>query len=189
MMKRKIVVVLGSPRRQGNSATLAAQLTAGAEARGAEVESFYLHGMDIRPCSACGWCQDEPHRDCNIADDMRLLYPKLREADAIVIAGPIYWFTVSAQTKLFMDRCHALGGPEGNALAGKQFGILLAYADPDPFISGAVNALRAFQDSFRHIGAEIVGMVYGSASAAGEIAANEHVMQQAYDLGQQLAVG
>lgn len=189
LVKRKIVVALGSPRRNGNSATLAKQLVAGAETNGAEVESFYLQGMDIRTCTACGWCQGEVGRDCNIDDDMRLLYPKLREADAIVIAGPIYWFTVSAQTKLFMDRCHALGGPEGNALAGKQFGILLTYADPDPFVSGAVNALRAFQDSFRHIGAEISGMVYGSASEAGEIAENDDVMRQAYDLGQQLAAG
>jgi len=189
MARRKIVVVLGSPRRNGNSATLAKQLVAGAEAIGAKVESFYLHGMKINACSACDWCRDDMGRDCNIDDDMKLLYPKLREADALVIAGPIYWFTVSAQTKLFMDRCYALGGPEGNALAGKQIGVVLTYADPDPFCSGAVNALRAFQDGFRYVGADIVGMVYGSASKAGEIADNEQVMQQAYDLGQKLANG
>ncbi len=55
----------------------------------------------------------------------RLLYPKLREADAIVIASPIYWFTMNAQTKLFIDRWYALESPQGNALKGKQFGILL----------------------------------------------------------------
>jgi len=69
-----------------------------------------------------------------------------------VIASPIYWFTVSAQTKLFMDRWYALGGDDGYALAGKQFGIVLAYADADPFTSGAVNALRTFQDAFNYIG-------------------------------------
>jgi len=152
---KNIVVVLGSPRRNGNSATLARQLIAGAEALGAHVESHYLHGMDIEACTACDVCRESTDKDCIIDDDMKDLYPKLRAADALVIAGPIYWFTVSAQTKLFMDRCYALGGPEGNALRGKQIGIILTYADPDPFVSGAVNALRAFQDGFRYLDAPI----------------------------------
>jgi multimeric flavodoxin WrbA len=116
-----------------------------------------------------------------------MLYTKLRSADAIVIASPIYWFTVSAQTKLFMDRWYGLGGDNGYALAGKKFGIVLAYADVDPFFSGAVNALRTFQDALRFIEAEIVGMVYGSASKAGEIRNNKALMDEAYDLGKRIA--
>jgi multimeric flavodoxin WrbA len=100
---------------------------------------------------------------------MKLLYPKIKAADVIVIASPIYWFTISAQTKLFMDRWYALGGDDGYDLAGKKFAIVLAYADADPFTSGAVNALRTFQDAFNYIGAEVVGTVYGSAWKAGEI--------------------
>jgi len=186
--EKQIIVVLGSPRKNGNSATLARQLVAGAEAGGAVVETFYLHGMDIRPCNACDVCREDTSKDCVLDDDMKLLYPKLRQADALVIAGPIYWFTMSAQTKLFLDRCYALGGPQGNALSGKQIGILLTYADPDPFVSGAVNALRAFQDAFGYLGCTIVGAVYGSASEAGEIRKNETVMGQAYELGQKLAI-
>jgi multimeric flavodoxin WrbA len=125
--------------------------------------------------------------DCILKDDMRKLYPKLRKADAILIASPIYWFTVSAQTKLFMDRWYALGSEEeGYALAGKRFGIVLTYADADPFISGAVNALRTFQDAFRFLGAKWVGMVYGSAWKAGEIRRNKGVMAEAYELGRKL---
>jgi multimeric flavodoxin WrbA len=117
---------------------------------------------------------------------MQALYPKLRAADALVIASPVYWFTVSAQTKLFMDRWYALEGPGGNALTGKRVGIVLTYGDSDPFNSGAVNALRTFQDAFRYIGAEIVGAVYGSASKAGEIAENQALMDRAYRLGEKL---
>ena len=120
---------------------------------------------------------------------MRDLYPKLRQADALVIASPIYWFTVSAQTKLFMDRCYALGGPQGNALKGKRIGIVLAYGDSDPFNSGAVNAIRTFQDAFRYIGSNIVGMVYGSASDVGEIKSNRALMDKAYQMGRQLVAG
>ena len=88
-----------------------------------------------------------------------------------------------------MDRWYALEQPGGNALRGKRIGIVLAYGDSDPFNSGAVNALHTLQDAFRYIGADIVGTVYGSASKAGEIAANEALMRKAYQLGQQLGSG
>lgn len=188
MASKKIIIVMGSPRKEGNSATLAKQVAAGAEASGAQVENFYLHGMNIQPCDACDICREDTSGDCVIGDNMQSLYPKLRQADAIVIASPIYWFTVSAQTKLFMDRCYALGGPEGNALAGKRIGIILTYADTDPFTSGAVNALRTFQDAFNYIGAEITGMIYGSAWQPGEIRKNKELMESAYQLGKKLAL-
>ena len=185
---KKILLVMGSPRKEGNSATLAKQVAAGAEAAGAEVESFYLHALNIQPCTACNACREEKGKGCVIDDDMEILYPKLRQGDALVIASPIYWFTVSAQTKLFMDRWYALGGPgeEYAAFAGKRIGIVLTYADADPFVSGAVNALRTFQDAFNYVGAEIVGMIYGSASEAGEIHKNRDLMEKAYELGKQL---
>jgi multimeric flavodoxin WrbA len=185
----KIVIVNGSPRKKGNSATLAQQVATGAEAAGAHLETYYLHGLDIHPCNACDACLKSDDPDCVIDDDMQTLYPRLQEADAIVIASPIYWFTISAQTKLFMDRCYAFLGPGENPLKDKQFAIVLAYGDSDPFNSGAVNALRTFQDGLGYIGAEIVGTVYGSASKPGEIAHNEALMEKAYQLGQRLASG
>ena len=188
MKGKKILLVMGSPRKESNSATLARQVVAGAEATGAEVESFILHDMNIQPCTACHACREEEVKDCVVDDDMQTLYPKLREADALVIASPIYWFTISAQAKLFMDRWYALGGPQEEcaALAGKHIGIVLTYADLDPFVSGGVNALRTFQDAFRFVGAEIIGMVYGTASEAGEIRNNRDLMEKAYELGKQL---
>lgn len=187
MNSKKVVIVMGSPRMNGNSATLARRVSEGAKAGGADVESFHLHGMDIKPCTACDECRDDTNRDCIIDDDMKQLYPKLRQAHALVIASPIYWFTMSAQTKLFMDRLYALGGPQGNALRGKQIGIILTYGDTDPFSSGAVNAIRTFQDAFSYIGSTIVDMVYGSANEPSEITKNHDLMDRAYTMGNQLA--
>ncbi len=186
MSIKKVVIVMGSPRKNGNSITLAQRVAKGAEAVGAEVESFYLHEMDIKPCDACDICREDSSKDCVINDDIQNLYPKLRQADALVIASPIYWYTINAQTKLFIDRCYALGGPQGNALKGKRIGIVLTYGDSDPFNSGAVNALRYFQDVFSHVGSDVVDMIYGSASKAGEIKANRDLMEKAYKLGEQL---
>jgi multimeric flavodoxin WrbA len=118
---------------------------------------------------------------------MQAIYPELRAADALVIASPVYWFTVSAQTKLFMDRCYALIDRDGWMLKRKKIGIVMTYGDSDPFNSGAINAFRTFQDGFGYVGAEIVGFVYGSASEAGEIRTNEAVMAAAYGLGRKLA--
>jgi len=59
-MGRKVMIAVGSPRKRGNSSTLAAQVAAGAKAGGAQVETFYLHGMDIKPCTACGGCARKP---------------------------------------------------------------------------------------------------------------------------------
>jgi len=187
MSDRKVVIVLGSPRKNGNSATLARRAAEGARETGADVEMFYLHDMHIKPCTACDFCIADTMRDCNINDDMESLYPKLREADALIIASPIYWFMVSAQTKLFIDRCYALGGPQGYVLKGKKAGIILTYGDSDPFNSGAVNAIRMFQDIFAYIGVSIVDIVYGSAMKAGEIASDGQLMARAYRMGKRLA--
>ncbi|MFC1903918.1 flavodoxin family protein [Chloroflexota bacterium] len=184
---KKILVVMGSPRRNGNSATLAQNVIAGAKSAGATVDSYYLHGMNIKPCDACGVCRENDSRECIIDDDMQELYLRLRDTDALVIASPIYYFTVSAQTKLFIDRWYALGKGKASALNGKQIGIILTYEDPDPFISGAVNALRTFQDIFNYLGARVVAMIYGRASEASEIKTNQELMDKAYKLGQELA--
>ena len=189
-MGRYVLIVKGSPRRNGNSAALADQVAAGARAAGAEVEVVYLHGLKIRPCAGCDSCQETMEKNCIVEDDMQALYPSLRRADVLVFASPVYWFTVSAQTKLFMDRgLYPLNGPEGHALAGKQIAAVLTYGDSDPFTSGGVNALRTFQDAARFIGAEIAGFVYGSASAAGEIREQSDVMERAYQMGLRLGGG
>jgi multimeric flavodoxin WrbA len=184
-MTKRVLILKGSPRQKGNSSVLADQVRAGAEDAGAEVESIYLHGLEIQPCDGCYFC--EGSGICAIEDDMQALYPKLRQADALVIASPIYWFTYSAQVKLCVDRWLALETPKGNQLAGKQVGIVLTYGDTDIFTSGGVNAIHAFRSMFDYIGAEIVGYVYGTGNKAGEVKDQSELIDRAFKLGQQLA--
>jgi multimeric flavodoxin WrbA len=186
-MTKKILVMLGSPRRKGNSAILADQITKGAKSAKAKVETIYLHGKTIAPCKACFACQKKNSKGCSIKDDMQGIYLKLIEADAWVIASPVYWFTMSAQTKIFMDRCFALSSYHKDPFRGKRIAIAMTYGDEDPFTSGCVNALRTFQDAFGYTQSTIVGMVYGSAMDAGQIRSNEKVMQEAFNLGKKLA--
>ena len=186
---KKVLVLLGSPRKKGNSNTLAERVIKGAETAGATVERVYLHGQNISPCNACYACRKEDAKGCVIDDNMQPIYKKLVDSYAWVIASPVYWFTMSAQTKLFLDRCFALLGYKKNVFKGKRIAIAMSYADADPFSSGCVNALRAFQDAFTYTGSEIVGMVYGSADKAGEIKSNKRLMTQAEELGKELVTG
>ena len=182
---KKVLVLLGSPRKKGNSAILTEAIIKGAEAQGASVETLYMHGMDIKPCQSCYACQQKDSEGCAIDDDMQTVYPKLIEADAWVISSPVYWFTMSAQTKLWLDRCFALSSYGPNPFQ-KKIAIAMAYGDTDPFNSGCINALRTFQDCFNYAGAEISGMVYGSAINAGDMNENAALLEKAEDLGKKL---
>ena len=183
-MARHVLILKSSPREHGNSNTLADRVARGVEEAGAEVESLWLHPMDIRPCDACDSCQETGV--CVLQDDMQKIYPLLERADAIVIASPVYWFTISAQAKLCIDRWYALEGEQGSALRGKQVGVVLTYGDSDLYTSGGINAIHTFESMFRYIGAQIAGMVYGTANEIGDAERTPELMERAYKLGQVL---
>lgn len=189
-MPNKVMIAMCSPRQDGNCAILAEKAAAGARAGGARVETIHVHELDPKPCTACMACQDATAIDCVAGDKLAALLPRLRKADALLIVSPIYWFTFAAQAKVFIDRAFfSLNGPEGHAFQGKPLGLALTYGGADPFDSGAVNAMRAFQDIGRFIGAPIAGMVHGSANDAGEIMKSPAVLEQAFELGRKLAAG
>jgi multimeric flavodoxin WrbA len=106
---------MGSLRKKGNCRVLCSHAEKGVRGAGGIPRRFVLHEMSIAPCSACDTCQESMDRYCVNEDDMQRLYPEIAAADALLIASPVYWFTVSAQTKLFMDRCYALLGPGESA--------------------------------------------------------------------------
>jgi len=184
--KPSVLMLLGSPRKRGNSAALARRIGEGAEEAGGRVETVVLNDLKIAPCRSCYACQGPEAKGCAQDDDMQPIYHKMIASPAWVIASPVYWFNMSAQTKLWMDRCFALGAYGQNPFRGKRVAIAMSYGDEDPFAAGCVNALRTFQDAFRYTGSKIVGMVYGSAMAPGEIEANTRLMEEARELGRKL---
>jgi len=186
MEQFKVLVLLASPRKKGNSTALAQRIITGARSAGAETETVCLHDLDISTCQACYACQKKDSKGCAIDDDMQSVYPKLIESQAWVLACPVYWFTMSAQMKLFMDRLFGLVAYGPDPFRTKRIAIAMSYGDEDPFASGCVNALRTFQDAFRYTGSRLVGMVYGSALEPGEIETNGTLMQKAEELGRQL---
>jgi len=133
-------------------------------------------------CDGCDACHATDHSDCVIGDDMDILYPKLRDADAIVVASPIYWFTMSAQAKLCIDRWYALETSQGSALRGKQFAFVLSYATATRGHRGK-QCHAHLSGHVRYLKAEIVGMVYGQAGDEGDIEKQPKLLEKAFKLG------
>ncbi len=185
-MSKTILILNGSPREKGNTAILSNQLTAGAKEAGAEVESVYLHDLDIRPCDACEFCQEEGN-GCAINDDMQTLYPKMRASDVIVIASPVYWYSLTAQTKLCIDRWYAMETSEGFELAGKKLALLMVYGDTDLYTSGGITVIYTIEGICRYVGMEVAGIVHGTAMNVGDVENNPVLLEQSYQLGKKLA--
>lgn len=102
----KVLAVYGSPRRKGNTAQLMKQAVAGAREAGAQVEEVVLRDLKMSPCLEIYGCKKEGR--CAIKDDFQELYDKLKSCDGLILASPIFFYTVSAHTKIMMDRCQSL---------------------------------------------------------------------------------
>lgn len=102
----KALILLGSPRKNGNTELLLKKVIQGIEQAHVKWELIRLPGLDIHPCIGCGTC--EKKGTCFFKDDMQLLYEKISQADRIIIGSPIYFYNVTAQTKMFIDRCQTL---------------------------------------------------------------------------------
>ena len=106
-MSKNIVVLSGSPRKDGNTVRLTAAFIAGAEAAGKAIALFRVAGLQIGGCRGCGHCCKN-QGVCVQKDDMPPILDALRKADALVLTSPVYYFSITAQLKLAIDRFYAL---------------------------------------------------------------------------------
>ncbi len=102
----KILALLGSPRKGGNSETLTRSIGASVEEGGGTMEYVHLNGMNIRPCQGCGGC--DKTGICVVKDDMGDIFAAVDMADRILLVSPVYFYGLSAQCKIFGDRMQAL---------------------------------------------------------------------------------
>ncbi len=115
----KVLALTGSPRKGGNTETLVAAIMRGAAKSGAQCETVRLADLNIGPCIGCGGCKKTGR--CVILDDMQGLYEKVDAANVVILASPIYFYGLSAQTKLFVDRTQALWSRKQILVAAKQW--------------------------------------------------------------------
>lgn len=133
----KILVVNGSPRANGKTASMCNAFRSAAINAGHEVNVVEICKMKIGGCIACEYCHTKGKGKCIQQDDMQMLYPYLKEAEMLVIGSPIYYYGYSGQMQCFLNRIYALDKPA----ALKKTALFLAAGDPDAF-EGAIFAYK-----------------------------------------------
>ena len=178
-MSKHIVILNGSPRLHGNTAMLCDAFAEGAAEAGHIVTRFDLQRMDIRGCLGCVKGGKDAAHPCVQKDDMAPLLDKLVAADVIVLATPVYFYSMDGQLKTFIDRTV----PRYTEIADKDFYFILTSADTQKKnLARTVEALRGFtQDCLEN--AHEKAIIYGTGAwQKGEIK-NTPAFEQAYQAG------
>lgn len=179
-MKKKVLILSSSPRKGGNSDTLCDEFMRGATAAGHEATKIFLRDKTIHYCTGCSTCSLHK-KNCPQQDDAAAVISQMLEADVLVMATPVYFYTMSAQMKTLIDRCCGLY----TAMKNKEFYFILTAAENDrSLLERTVDTFQGFLDCLEN--PVIKGVIYGTGVwHTGEIL-NTHHMQQAYEMGTQV---
>ena len=174
---KNVLILLGSPRAHGNSAILCEEFARGAEEAGCAVETLQLCRMKVSGCLGCNACYRN-NGVCVQKDDMAVIREKMLAADVIVLASPIYFYSMSGQLKLVLDRTYAFF----RELHGKTFYYIISCAaTEDSYTETMQAALRGFTQCIPE--SKEAGVILGiGASDPGDIRTSS-AMQQAYLAG------
>ena len=179
-MSKNVLIISSSPRKGGNSDTLCEQFKKGAEEAGNQVEKIRLAELTIDYCSACYACKKTGH--CVKQDDMEQVIDKMRAAQVIVLATPVYFYTMCAQMKTTIDR--TLGGAQRSGLENKEFYLIATAAAGRAAMERTVDGLRGYLECLP--GAKEMGVIYGAGAwQLGDIQGNP-AMQEAYSIGKSI---
>jgi multimeric flavodoxin WrbA len=176
-VNKKVLVLSSSPRRAGNSDLLCDQFTSGAKESGNNVEKIFIRDKKINYCTGCGTCIDRGGK-CSQKDDMTDVLNKMVEADVIVMATPVYFYTMCGQMKTLIDRTCA----RYTEISNKQFYFIVTAADNSlPAMERTIEEFRGF--TYCLDGPEEKGIIYGvGAWNKGEITGMP-AMTEAYEKG------
>ena len=172
---QRLLVLVGSPRRSGNSATLAAAVERGARAAGATVDIRFVADHVERFLGDCRTCRG-PDGECTLDDGFRRLFlDDFLPADGVVFCSPVYWYGLSAQTKAFFDRTfcyYAASYPRSaeviEGMSHKRLGLVLASEETYP--GASLGIVHQLQEYARYTHSELVGVVRGIGNSRGEVA-------------------
>jgi multimeric flavodoxin WrbA len=188
-----IVAVYASPRRSGNTATLLGQAVKGARDAGACVEEIVLRDAKISPCLEIYGCRQTG--SCVIRDDFHAICDKLLNADAIMIASPVFFYSVSAHLKIFMDRCQSLWvkkywidkTPSGKRAPGRKTLLICAGATKGAkLFDGILLSIKYFLDVLD--AALWRSLLFRGLDFEKDVLGQPQFLEQAYQAGHDLAL-
>ncbi|MDR9459690.1 MAG: flavodoxin family protein [Dehalococcoidia bacterium] len=187
----RILGIMGSPRIKGNTDLLLDEALMGARSQGAYIEKIIVDELEIAPCHENYGCLVDGN--CVIRDDMDSIYPKLLEADVVIIASPIFFYGLTSQVKALIDRCQALWARK----------YVLKQDPPDTGRKGAFIAVGATKGKKLFDGSiltvkyffQAIGVEYGEellipgVDKQGEIMDHTTALTDAFGLGGRIAQG
>jgi len=181
-----VVGILGSPRKGGNADLLLEKALEGARSVGAATEKITLNDLDFKPCQECGVC--EKTGICTIPDDMRLVYEAVARADAIAVASPVFFGTVSAQLKMMIDRfqClwidkYVLKNKDSRRKERRGIFLCVSYADRPDFFE---NSQKIVRNLFATLDLMYAGDLFcAGLHGKGAVLKDKKALGEAFDLG------
>ncbi len=187
----KVLGLIGSPRKDGNTEKLVNAILEGAAEKGAEIKIYHLAGMDLKPCKGCMSCKLEGK--CIIDDDMQELYKEILSADAIVLGSPIYMWEITALTKTIVDRLIALtcwqpcAKPEYPNLLRIKTRLVLAYTYGNPDPNNFNQYFKYMEGLFSFLGFDVQGSIWVSGTIGpDDILHQSEIFEEARALGKKL---
>lgn len=176
-MKKKIFIVSSSPRKDGNSDTLANEFARGAAEAGHDVVKVNVRDLDLKFCLGCLYCQE--HDRCVINDSMNAICPQVQSSDVLVFATPIYYYEMSGQLKTFLDRLNPLF-PRNNKFK-EVYLLATAAEDESTTTDGAKKGVEGWIECFE--GVKLKRVIFGGGvTDKGEIAGSP-ALKEAYEAG------
>lgn len=179
-MSKKVLILSGSPRKGGNSDLLCDEFLRGAQESGNQVEKIFLRGKKVAPCNACYYCKNSGGK-CAIPDDMAEILDKMQAADVIVMASPVYFYSIDAQMKAVIDRSVA----RWTNIPNKEFYyIMTAAEDSDTVMDCTLECFRGFAACLD--GAQEKGVIYGKGVYEAGAIKGMPTMREAYEMGKRV---
>jgi multimeric flavodoxin WrbA len=182
---KKILGIVGSPRKKGNTHILVSRILEGAKEQGAVTGILFLNDLTIRECDGCHACWKG--KPCSKKDDMNDLYPRIIESDVIVFGTPVYWYGPTALMKGFIDRFVYFNCAENRAkIRGKAAVIAVPFEDET--LETADLVVTFFEKSFQYLEMNLVGkIIVPGVSRKGDILEKEASLEEGIELGKRLA--
>ncbi len=187
-----IVAIYGSPRRNGNTATLLKKAVSGAHDAGATVNEFVLRDLKISPCLEIYGCKKQGK--CVIQDDFQKVIGQILKAHGLIIASPIFFYAVSAHTKALMDRCqslwvkqHWIDKTQRSSRNFRRRGIFISVGATQgkKLFDGAILSMRYFMDTLDMKLEK--SLCYRGLDFEGDILNHSNYLDEAYAAGLHLA--
>jgi multimeric flavodoxin WrbA len=182
---KRILAIVGSPRKKGNTHILVSMILEGARENKAKTEMIFLNDLSVRECDGCHLCWKG--RQCSKKDDMIGIYSKIIKSDVIIFGTPVYWYGPTALMKCFIDRFVYFNCPKNREkIRGKSAVIAVPFEEHT--LKTASLVVKFFQKSLNYLEMNLIGKILvPGVSSRGDVLKKKAVLNRAFNLGKRLA--